>query len=168
MAVTEQAIVNEAHRRGMIVPGRKYRDKQAEPMTAAGAYVATPKKGLHDWIGSIDINSLNPSVIRALNMGPETIVGQIRPIITSAEVNRAKSQKKSFAAAWDNQFGSWEYQAVMNKEKGTEILVDWADGTSVRMSAAQLYDIVFEGNNKWMLSANGTLFTYEFEAIIPG
>jgi hypothetical protein len=101
-------------------------------------------------------------------MGPETIVGQIRPIITSAEVNRAKSQKKSFAAAWDNQFGSWEYQAVMNKEKGTEILVDWADGTSVRMSAAQLYDIVFEGNNKWMLSANGTLFTYEFEAIIPG
>ena len=168
VAVTEQAIVNEAHRRGMIVPGRKYRDKNAEPMTAAGAYVATPKKGLHDWIGSVDINSLYPSVIRALNMGPETIVGQIRPIITSAEVNRAKSQKKSFAAAWDNQFGSWEYQAVMNKEKGTEILVDWADGTSVRMSAAQLYDIVFEGNNKWMLSANGTIFTYEFEAIIPG
>jgi DNA polymerase elongation subunit (family B) len=168
VAVTEQAIVNEAHRRGMIVPGRKYRDKQAEPVTAAGAYVATPKKGLHDWIGSIDINSLYPSVIRALNMGPETIVGQLRPIITSAEVNRAKSQKKSFAAAWDNQFGSWEYQAVMNKEKGTEVLVDWTDGTSVRMSAAQLYDVVFEANNKWMLSANGTIFTYEFEAIIPG
>ena len=168
VAVTEQAIVNEAHRRGMIVPGRKYRDKQAEPVTAAGAYVATPKKGLHDWIGSIDINSLYPSVIRALNMGPETIVGQLRPIITSAEVNRAKSQKKSFAAAWDNQFGSWEYQAVMNKEKGTEVIVDWTDGTSVRMSAAQLYDVVFEANNKWMLSANGTIFTYEFEAIIPG
>ena len=32
----------------------------------------------------------------------------------------------------------------------------------------RLYDLVFEGNNKWMLSANGTLFTYEFEAIIPG
>jgi len=46
--------------------------------------------------------------------------------------------------------------------------VDWADNTSVRMSAAQLYDVIFEGNNKWMLSANGTIFTYEFEAIIPG
>ena len=68
VAVTEQAIVNEAHRRGMIVPGRKYRAKDAEPVTAAGAYVATPKKGIHDWIGSIDINSLYPSVIRALNM----------------------------------------------------------------------------------------------------
>ena len=36
------------------------------------------------------------------------------------------------------------------------------------MSAAQLNDVIFEGNNKWMLSANGTIFTYEYEAIIPG
>ena len=47
--------------------------------TTAGAYVAYPKKGLHDWIGAIDINSPHPSVIRALNMGPETVVGQLRP-----------------------------------------------------------------------------------------
>ena len=56
VAVTEQAIVNEAHRRGMIVPGRHYRKEGEEIQTAAGAYVATPKKGIHDWIGSIDIN----------------------------------------------------------------------------------------------------------------
>ena len=167
VAVTEQAIVNEAHRRGMIVPGRVKR-ADGESTAAAGAYVATPKKGLHDWIGSIDINSLYPSVIRALNMGPESIVGQCRPVITSAEINRAKHQKKSFAQAWDNQFGSWEYQAVMNQDRGTEITVDWEDGTSVKMSAAQLYDIIFDGNNQWMLSANGTIFTYEYEAIIPG
>jgi len=168
VAVTEQAIVNEAHRRGMQVPGRKFRDKDAEPVSAAGAYVATPKKGIQDWIGSVDINSLYPSVIRALNMGPETIVGQIRPVITSAEINRAKAQKKSFASAWDGQFGCWEYQAVMKQDRATEIVVDWADGTSVKMSAAQLYEIVFDGNNQWMLSANGTIFTYEFEGIIPG
>ena len=168
VAVTEQAIVNEAHLRGMIVPGRKYRKEGEEVQTAAGAYVATPKKGIHDWIGSIDINSLYPSVIRALNMGPETIVGQIRPVITSAEINRARFQKKSFAAAWEGQFGTWEYQSVMKQDKGTELIVDWADNTSVRMSAAQVYDLVFESKNKWMLSANGTIFTYEFEAIIPG
>jgi len=167
VAVTEQAIVNEAHRRGMIVPGRIKRE-EGENVAAAGAYVATPKKGLHNWIGSIDINSLYPSVIRALNMGPESIVGQCRPVITSAEVNRAKHQKKSFAQAWDNQFGSWEYQAVMKQDRGTEIIVDWEDGTSVKMSAAQLHDIIFDGNNQWMLSANGTIFTYEYEAIIPG
>ena len=167
VAVTEQAIVNEAHRRGMIVPGRVKR-QEGESTQAAGAYVATPKKGLHDWIGSCDINSLYPSVIRALNMGPESIVGQIRPIITSAEINRAIHQKKSFASAWDNQFGSWEYQAVMKQDRGVEITVDWEDDTSVKMSAAQLYEIIFNSNNQWMLSANGTIFTYEFEAIIPG
>ena len=168
VAVTEQAIVNETHRRGMIVPGRKYRDKDEETVSAAGAYVAYPKKGIHDWLGSVDINSLYPSIIRALNMGPESIIGQIRPVITSAEINRAKYAKKSFAAAWEGQFGSWEYQAVMNQEKGTEIIVDWEDNTTVKMSAAQLYEIIFDGNNQWMLSANGTIFTYEHEAIIPG
>jgi len=152
----------------MIVPGRKYKKEGEENQPAAGAYVATPKKGIHDWVGSIDINSLYPSVIRALNMGPETIVGQIRPIITSAEINRAKASGKSFAAAWDSQFGSWEYQAVMKQDRATEVVVDWEDGTSVRMSAAQLYDVVFDSNNKYMLSANGTIFTYEYEAIIPG
>jgi len=66
VAVTEQAIVNEAHRRGMQVPGRKYKKEGEENQPAAGAYVATPTKGMHDWMGSIDINSLYPSVIRAL------------------------------------------------------------------------------------------------------
>ena len=31
-----------------------------------------------------------------------------------------------------------------------------------------IYDLIFDGNNKWMLSANGTIFTYEYEAVIPG
>jgi hypothetical protein len=89
-------------------------------------------------------------------------------VITSAEINRAKHQGKSFATAWEGQFGCWEYQAVMNKDKGTELIIDWEDGTSVRMSAAQLYDLVFDGNRQWMISANGTIFTYEFEGVIPG
>ncbi|NDB58930.1 hypothetical protein EB001_10815 [bacterium] len=168
VAVTEQAIINEAHRRGMIVPGRVRRDESAPVESAAGAYVAYPKKGIHDWIGSVDINSLYPAVIRALNMGPETIIGQIRPVITSAEINRAKHQGNSFATAWEGQFGCWEYQAVMKQDKGTELIIDWEDGSSVRMSAAQLYDLVFDGNRQWMISANGTIFTYEFEGVIPG
>ena len=31
--------------------------------TVAGAYVAFPKKGMHEWIGSMDLNSIS-SVIR--------------------------------------------------------------------------------------------------------
>lgn len=167
VAVTEQAIINEAHRRGMIVPNRPKRD-EGESTQAAGAYVAYPKKGIHEWIGSLDINSLYPSAIRALNMGPETIVGQLRPEATKAYIEGEIAKGKSFAAAWENMFGTLEYSAVMNKEIGREITIDWENGGSDTLSAAQIYDLVFDSNQPWTLSANGTIFTYENEGVVPG
>jgi DNA polymerase elongation subunit (family B) len=168
VAVTEQAIVNEAHHRGLIVPSRPVRDEEANNQ-AAGAYVAYPKKGLHDWIGSIDINSLYPSAIRALNMGPETIIGQLRQDRTDQYVQEQMLvHKKSFASAWEGIFGSLEYDAVMRKDKAFEITVDWENGDNDVMSAAEVYRLIFESNQPWMLSANGTIFTYENEGIIPG
>ena len=168
VAVTEQAIVNEAHHRGMMVPSRPKRDPDASNQ-AAGAYVAFPKKGLHDWIGSMDINSLYPSVIRALNMGPETIVGQLRQDYTKEEIETKMAQNGGkFAEAWEGKFGSNEYDFVMNQDRANDIIVDWEDGRTDVMSGAQIYELIFESNNPWMLSANGTIFTYEREGIIPG
>ena len=167
VAVTEQAIVNEAHHRGMIVPSRLARDENASNQ-AAGAYVAYPKKGLHDYIGSMDINSLYPSVIRALNMGPETIIGQLRQDYTQAEIDAKIAKGNSFAAAWEGKFGSNEYEFVMTKDKAHDIIVDWENGETNVLSGAQIYEMVFDGNRPWMLSANGTIFTHEFEGIIPG
>jgi len=167
VAVTEQAIINEAHRRGYQVPNRiKMDDREASQ--AAGAYVAYPKEGLQDWIGSLDINSLYPSAIRALNMGPETIVGQLRPTLTKEYIDGQMAKNKSFAAAWEGVFGSLEYTAVMNQEVGTEINIDWEDNSSDTLSAAEVYKLIFDSNQPWMLSANGTIFTYEKEGIIPG
>ena len=167
VAVTEQAIINEAHNRGFQVPNRLKFDKNESEM-AAGAYVAYPKEGIHDWIGSLDINSLYPSVIRALNMGPETIIGQLRPDMTSAFLKAQLAKGKSITAAWEGVFGSLEYTAVMNKEFGTQITIDWEDGTSDIASAERIYQIIFESKQPWMMSANGTIFTYEREGIIPG
>ena len=167
VAVTEQAIINESHRRGMIVPNRIQRDSN-ENTAAAGAYVAYPKKGIHEWIGSLDINSLYPSAIRALNMGPETIVGQLRQDGTKAFIEEKIAKGSSFANAWENMFGSVEYTAVMNREVSREITIDWEDGGHDTLSAAQAYDLIFESNQPWMISANGTIFTYEKEGIIPG
>jgi len=167
VAVTEQAIINEAHKRGMIVPNRKKMEEQGDTQ-AAGAYVAYPKKGIHEWIGSLDINSLYPSAIRALNMGPETIVGQLRQDGTKAYIEAEMAKGKSFASAWEGIFGSLEYTAVMGRDVGREITIDWEDGGSDTLSAAQVNDLIFESNQPWMLSANGTIFTYEKEGIIPG
>lgn len=167
VAVTEQAIVNEAHHRGMIVPSRPRRD-DTKDYQAAGAYVAYPKKGLHDWIGSMDINSLYPSVIRALNMGPETIIGQLRPEYTKAHLDDQMAKGSSFAAAWEGRFGAIEYDLVMQQDRAKEIIIDWENGETSIMSGAQVYELIFDSGKPWMLSANGTIFTHEHEGIIPG
>ena len=39
-----------------------------------GAYVKEPKKGMHDWVVSFDLNSLYPHLIMQYNMSPETIM----------------------------------------------------------------------------------------------
>jgi len=167
VAVTEQAIINEAHSRGMIVPNRRNRD-DSENTQAAGAYVAYPKKGMHEYIGAIDINSLYPSAIRALNMGPETIVGQFRQTMTDRYIKEKMDAGSSFADAWENMFGSLEYQAVMNMEAGTEITIDWEGGDSTVHSAKDVWHMIFDSRQPWTLSANGTIFKYDMKGIIPG
>jgi DNA polymerase elongation subunit (family B) len=167
VAVTEQGIINEAHNRGLQVPNRKKRDD--ENTQAAGAYVAFPKKGLHKWIASMDLNSLYPSVIRALNMAPETIVGQIRPEISDARVTEDMGlKKKSFAGSWEGRFSTEEYDAVMEQRKDIALTIDWEDGRSDVLSGAEIHQLIFDSQMPWMLSANGTIFTTEFEGVIPG
>ena len=167
VAVTEQAIINEAHQLGMVVPNRN-RDEQ-ENTQAAGAYVATPKAGMHDYIGAVDINSLYPSAIRALNMGPETIVGQLRPIMTDRYIQQKMQENGGkFADAWEGLFGSLEYEAVMKGDAGVELTIDWESGESDVLSAADVWRLIFDSNKTWILSANGTIFSNDRKGVIPG
>ena len=165
VAVTEQAIINEAHQQGLVVQNRKNSDGDTQ---AAGAYVAYPKRGMHEYIGAIDINSLYPSAIRALNMAPETIVGQLRPVYTEKYIADKMAAGASFADAWENIFGSLEYTAVMNQEPGRSIVIDWETGESDTLSAKEVFQIIFESNHSWILSANGTIFRYDQKGIVPG
>ena len=180
VALVEMAVMNEAHDHGLIVPD-KQRSTGDEQIPAAGAYVATPKKGINEWVGAVDINSLYPSTIRALNMAPETIVGQLRPTLTDQYMRdkgaRLAREKKQFkegdddvggAVLWEGLFGSLEYTAVMNQEPGTMITLDYEDGQAVEMSAADIWKLVFSDTKQWMISANGTIFSYAKEGIIPG
>lgn len=177
VALIDQAIVNAAHDQDLMVP-TKVRETEEERQErwseeeevgggVAGAYVADPKTGMHDWIGGVDINSLYPSVIRALNMSPETIVGQIRPDLTDQFIKlQVKQHKKSFADAWNGQFGTLEYQAVMKKEK-TPLTIDFEDGSSVVVTASEVYDLVWNSGKKLIVSANGTVFDYSKPGLIP-
>jgi len=182
VAMIEMAIFNEAHERGLVVPDKKRKvENEEEVQQAAGAFVATPKKGMHEWVGAVDINSLYPSVIRALNMAGETIVAQVRQTLTDQYMNdkghRLASEKKrakegddavTGSILWENLFGALEYTAIMNQERGTILTVDYEDGRSEEMSAAEIWKMVFDSHRPWMLSANGTIFTYEKEGVVPG
>lgn len=47
----------------------------AEPLM--GGYVKLPTTGLYNWIVSFDVNSLYPTIIRQLNISPETLTDEV-------------------------------------------------------------------------------------------
>ena len=161
VAQTDQAIVNEAHERGFIVPDKKF-DK--DTTQAAGAYVADPKRGMHKWIGSMDLNSLYPSIIRACNMSTETIVGQVRHTFTRELLEKAKTVPE----AWEGRFATPEYELVMDKDQAELMHIDFENGETFEATGAEIYEVIFNSGQPWIISANGTIFTYEKKGIIPG
>ena len=193
VAVTEQAIINEAHRRGMVVPDRKrrewsdddieYSDEELQALElqkAAGAFVAVPKKGLQKWVAGIDINSLYPSVIRAMNMSPETIAGQLRPDLTDELIGgRIKEGRKTGAKtygssqAWDETFSSEEFRVLNEKDKASRVTLVLEDSpyedmkTAQTVSGAEAYDLIFNSGLNWTITANGTIFKQDIQGIIP-
>jgi DNA polymerase elongation subunit (family B) len=193
VAVTEQAIINEAHRRGMVVPDRKRRvwsDDDAElsdddlhdleMQKAAGAFVAKPKAGLQKWVAGIDINSLYPSVIRAMNMSPETIAGQLRPDLTDELIGGRISEGRKTGAktygssqAWDETFSSEEFRVMNEKDKASRVTLVLEDNpfdelkTTQTVSGAEAYDLIFNSGLNWTITANGTIFKQDVQGIIP-
>ena len=168
VAVTDQAIVNEAHQRGMIVPDKqhdKLQEHYPKQVAAAGAYVATPKVGYHEWIGSMDLNSLYPSILRSTNLSTETIVGQIRHTLTVPMLDEHKWEP---ARAWEGKFACPEYELVMDKNDETQLYIDFENGEQLPATGAEIYSIVFESGQPWVLTSNGTIVRQDRKGIIPG
>ncbi len=100
-----------------------------------GAIVMTPRMGLWPWLGSVDLTSLYPTVIRALNMSIETFIGQ-------------------FGSADDPQYGEDAWYAIWKK-----LPTKWVasiDGNDYEMSGAEWHEWMREQN--WAISAFGTIF----------
>lgn len=167
VTLIEQAVINEMHQRGYVVPDRRPKnDDDGEQAPIVGAYVADPKAGLHYQIGCVDINSLYPSTIRALNMSPETIYGQIRMHLTTKLVDDRIASGIGRAEAWEGIFQILEMDEFHNRSE-MMLEIDFEDGTFAKMTAAELHDLIFEENSNLCISANGTIFRTDKEGIIP-
>lgn len=76
----EGTIVTYLHRKGLVVTNKnpKAREMMGEDKDKFdGAYVKDPQAGKYDWVYSLDLQSLYPSIIMSLNISPETKVGKI-------------------------------------------------------------------------------------------
>lgn len=62
---------NHLRRKGIIMPPKSHNTKD---VAYEGAYVKDPCIGRHQWIVSLDLNSLYPHLMMQYNMSPETII----------------------------------------------------------------------------------------------
>lgn len=105
-----------------------------------GALVLYPQVGLHEWFGSIDINSLYPSAIRSLNISPETLRGQFVGFTKDAdEIARGGFARLTFIVE-------------LTKEEVTKTADEWRE-----------YFI----ERKWAVSGYGTVFDQTTQGFIP-
>jgi DNA polymerase elongation subunit (family B) len=95
-----------------------------------GAIVLTPRKGLHKWGGSVDLNSLYPNTIRSLNISPETLIGQFTK-------------------------GEEDWHGIWKGDDNNHILV-CDDGNEYSGTGPEWQELL--SRNKWALSGYGTVF----------
>lgn len=167
VSLIDQAVTIEAHSRGMVVPDRKMSDDDTR---AAGGWVANPKKGLHRYIGSTDLTSLYPSVIRALNMSPETIVGQVDLTNTYKDIARylAEAKKHKFTMWWNDRFCPLEMDSYFEcGEDDKPIKLRMESGEVLDITISDLRKLIKEGGQPWIISANGTIFRHDIVGVIP-
>lgn len=136
--LADRALVNYLHHvKNRVAPTvtEPLIDRQIE-----GALVLYPQVGLHHKIGSIDINSLYPSVIRLINISPEMLRGQFERCAADMLEILAESTK------------------LLN-------LVLEDGGHTITMTAAEWKQELLR--RKWAVSGYGTVFDQSEEGFIP-
>lgn len=140
----EGTIVTYLHRKGIVVTDKP--EGGREKMQAlddgeegfVGAYVKDPIPGLYDWVYSLDLQSLYPSIIMSLNISPETKVGFVR---------------------------NWNMEQHFRKEILAYVVEEKDSSTSMEMDYDMFMKFLTENN--LTISSNGVLYTNDKRGIIP-
>jgi len=137
--LSDYAFMNFCHYHlNMRVPDYQSKDTGEE---IKGAWVLLPQSGLHDWIAAVDYKSLYPSCIIAINISPETLIGQF--------LEKAK--------AWEKICKDSEEILLMEHNDET--------GTIEEHTAREWKQILRD--NKWAISGYGTIFDQKKPGILP-
>jgi DNA polymerase elongation subunit (family B) len=142
----ETGITNRAHN----VHHRIVTDKvipDGENAKVEGAIVMTPRAGLWEWLGSVDITSLYPSTDRALNMSIETFIGQFEQEERAWEGIRAKDNN-----LWDVEIFGEQFSMTG---------ADWHAFIREQNYALSAFGTLFDQNKPGMLSDTLTFWFEE-------
>lgn len=112
------------------------KDRKAAP-SFEGAFVKDPIPGLYKWLYDIDLESLYPSIIRSLNISPETKIGVIQ---------------------------NWEWDDLMNPKSNKLYNIPVLGMTGISIS--ELKELFFD-SGKYSVATNGAIYNVEKQGIIP-
>jgi len=135
----EHSIRNYCHydRRDVVV--LPTRDDNARKEDFPGAFVLETKAGAYGWTSSIDLASLYPSVIRSINISPETHIFQCRN-------------------------NEQDFTKIVEQRDDNIHLTSIPTGEQIELPAKEVYDLLRENN--FTISAYGSIFEYE-KGLIP-
>ena len=138
--LTEMAITNFCHNTlNKIVPDC-VKNHNLSDDKYGGAFVLTPLIGEHNWVSSVDVNSLYPSAMRTINVSPEVIIGQFL-----------------------NKQDDFEQVKLGSP---LEVTLD-IDKTRERITKTGQEWKAYFIKNKWAVSGFGTVFDQNTKGIIP-
>jgi len=136
----EGAILVYLKKLGVVAPNKpKNAYRRNEDDKFAGAYVQEPQSGKHDWVYDLDITSMYPSVIRSLNISPETKVGKVE--------------------GWD------EEQFVKTSNKKTYTLKNKQGKKMGQMTETELKDYFDKASVS--IASNGVMYRTDKQGLIP-
>lgn len=137
--LTEMAIINYCHHKLKIVVNDKPIEGDGPVGKFGGAIVLPPIPGLHEYLGTIDVNSLYPSAMRSINISFDTLIGQF------TETHDA-------------------YEAVINRSDKKLTMV-FEDGAVESLTGKEWNTVLKDVNCS--ISGYGTVFSLDKQGIIP-
>ena len=135
----EGAILVYLKKIGVVAPNKPPRPRKFSDDKFTGAYVQEPQAGKHKWVYDLDITSMYPSVIRSLNVSPETKIGKVTGWNEEEFIN--KSKEKTYTMLNKN-----------NKEMG-------------KMTKQELQKYFDEASVS--ISSNGIIYRTDKQGLIP-
>ena len=145
-ALNEGAILTYLRRKNIVSPNKPTTtnpELKGVVEEYAGGYLKDPVPGLYEWVIDLDFTSLYPSIIRSLNIGVETLVGNV--------VLRDK---------YDNK---WALGDLQQLDPDYKILLENKKRKQTRITASELIKIIEK--NKLKVSASGGLFKTEIGSV---